>query len=278
MHSIFRSTTKYHVPLTATTSTVRYASGSSSKRWIARNLRDPYSKSRSTNYRSRSAFKLEEINQKCFRFLDEGDMHTVVDLGAAPGGWSQVVSNALGWSVSDVAGEANHTFDPLRLDEHTNENSGRGKIISVDLLPVQPIHGVHFIQGNFHHTNTDALIRQALHSENNPDGKADVVLSDMATNVTGNAAHDSQSSLTICESVFDFVCRHLRTASEKGRKHGGVVVMKYFEHPELNRFCREKLDPNFNAVYRIKPKSSRAESSETYFVCMGWRDPPASCV
>ncbi|KAF6749159.1 ribosomal RNA large subunit methyltransferase J [Ephemerocybe angulata] len=273
----------------------------SSNQWLSRQFRDPYVKKRLADpatYRSRSAFKLLEIESSWDNFLTKKDVRAVVDLGAAPGGWSQVVAGKLGfrpdgiipprgdskaryeqWSTAPVqpSGTKNSSFDPLNIDDvisaeqNQRRSQGRGTIIAVDLLRMEPIHGVHSLVGNFLEPETSVLIRGLLEANGCPDGKVDVILSDMAANATGNEDADVQSSLRICEAVLEFAKKHLRSAQSIGRTKGGVLLMKYFAHPELDKFRREKLQPNFQLVKNLKPTSSRAESSETYFMCQGWK-------
>jgi len=283
-----------------------------SKSWVARQYRDPYVQKRLRDpaaYRSRSAFKLLEMDKR-HQFLNEKDVNVVVDLGAAPGGWSQVVAGKFGWSPtipqisrslrghaeekssnpeslwSDTAllplvkepklkrkgtNPTNDEFDPLNIDNlDLSPHPGRGTIIAVDLLNILPILGVQTIMGDFLEKGTEKIICGLLSNANNRQPKADVILSDMAANTSGNDAHDSQSSLEICEGVFDFATRNLRTADSVGRRKGGVLLIKFFAHPLLDKFREEKLQPNFYKVFCIKPPSSRAASSEAYFLCQGW--------
>ncbi|KAF9522866.1 FtsJ-like methyltransferase-domain-containing protein [Crepidotus variabilis] len=338
----------------------------SSTQWLARQSRDPYVKRRlspsafpsttgslsqspassldadasasevvarpvllpSIQYRARSAFKLLEINShpSMGGFLDYEDVNAVVDLGGAPGGWSQVVAAKFGWlgnsdaegvlvtenrtQVNKQAVEAENSnidegdqfdyhpkkkqkpkkakkpppveedlsgWDPLNVDNLLPESSigrtstkGRGTIIAVDLLPILSIPGVQTIRGDFHDPSTSESIQRLLCHSSNTFLKADVILSDIASNSTGNTAHDIQSSLSICESVLEFAKWNLRSAESVGRRKGGVLLMKFFSHPLLDAFRRESLEPNFNYVHYVKPDSSRSGSKEGYFLCQGW--------
>ncbi|OBZ73280.1 Ribosomal RNA large subunit methyltransferase E [Grifola frondosa] len=288
----------------------------SSRAWLSRQFRDPYVRARLSypaNYRSRSAFKLIELDQR-FKFLQHDDVKTVVDLGAAPGGWSQVVAGKMGWTEQSVAGlaevmharakkkqvegQARGSFglkgpekepdtgswspdvqidevDPLRelgLDQDiTPPPVGRGTIVAVDLLRIEPIAGVKTLQMDFLSPEADAYINALLPSEPGTEGKADVILSDMAGNFSGNKTADIESSIDICSAVFEFAQRHLRTSKSIGRRQGGVLVLKHFAHPRSVEFRAEKLTPNFGMVHYVKPPASRAGSGEGYWVCTGWK-------
>lgn len=232
----------------------------SSKAWISRQFRDPYVKQRLSDpasYRARSAFKLLEIDAAWDNFLMKPDVNAVVDLGAAPGGWSQVVAGKLGWETEAPrqrtggygygdksqerlekwgtwstpiqprgAVERAKDFDPLNIDELEQENTsrGRGTIVAVDLLRMEPIHGVHTIQADFLSPEAEIMIHGLLAIKGNPEGKVDVILSDMAANVSGNNTRDTESSLEICNAVFEFAVRHLKSAESIGRKRGGVLL------------------------------------------------------
>ena len=218
------------------------------------------------NYRSRSAFKLLEIDAR-YHFLTK-DVDVVVDLGAAPGGWSQVVAGKFGWSPTapqiprlstgvaeekvpvsedseslwsdstlplveepklEKKGKSTNpktdVFDPLNIDNmDLSSQSGRGTIIAVDMLHVLPIPGVQTVRGDFLEENTVQLIHGLLiKANNNQQPKVDVILSDMAANTSGNMVHDSQSSLEICEAVFNFAARNLRTTDRFGKRKGVLL-------------------------------------------------------
>jgi 23S rRNA (uridine2552-2'-O)-methyltransferase len=104
------------------------------------------------------------------------------------------------------------------------ETGGRGVVIAVDRLRVAPLAGVHTLQADFLAPETAPMVEAMIRANANPDGKADVILSDMAANATGNQTHDTQDSLDICRAVWDFTSKHLRTAKSIGRKNGGVLL------------------------------------------------------
>lgn len=163
---------------------------------------------------------------------------------------------------------------------------GRGAVVAVDLLPMDPIPGVHTLQADFLAPETRARVAKLLAAASSPshttrmsrwddeDGaraRADVVLSDMAANSTGNRTADVSAGLDICGAVLAFTRAHLRSARDVGRGDGGVLVLKHFQHPLTDAFMREELRPRFRTVRVAKPRASRADSSEAYWVCMGWR-------
>ncbi|KAJ6482120.1 ribosomal RNA large subunit methyltransferase J [Mycena vitilis] len=267
---------------------VHAAKKPSSMVWLSRQARDPYVRLRaapdpsialatSGSYRSRSAFKLLEMDEK-WNFLANRDVNVVLDLGAAPGGWSQVVSQKLGWetpSWSTVKSKGNAddgVYNPLDISDAIIPPKGRGTIVAVDLLPMVPLAGVQFLQTDFMAPDTETRIRELVVARQpGSEGKADVILCDMASNSTGNAFHDIESSLAICTSVFEFSKRHIRSARSVGRDLGGVLLMKHFVHPLLHIFRKEQLEKHFSDVRYLKPKASRTESKEGYFLCRGWK-------
>ncbi|KAF5386396.1 hypothetical protein D9757_006697 [Collybiopsis confluens] len=293
-------------------------------------------------FRSRSAFKLVEMHEKYDEFLTIPDVRVVVDLGAAPGGWSQVVSQLVyepkrkfpklpetqevveddevaelepEWDLLDdrkakrranrkpkfqpkPASPPPEFYDPLNIDADlerllTESSSGRKPkvtVIAVDKLPMDPIPGVSTLKADFLHPHTESMIRALLdnpfasfspHSRtpslpklglsNSDPPKVDVILSDIAPNMTGVPAVDSQTNLQAAEAVFQFVERYLRSAEDAGRTKAGVLVLKHFAHPMMDAFRRNVLEPCFQEVMFIKPKASRQESSEGYFLCRGYR-------
>ncbi|KAH9849075.1 FtsJ-like methyltransferase-domain-containing protein [Lenzites betulinus] len=309
------------MPLRPTLPTLSHKHPPSSRAWLARQFRDPYVKARlayPVHFRARSAFKLIELD-RTFHFLDAPHVRAVVDLGAAPGGWSQVVAGKLGWTEAppvygggpgargpgaakytgfglkreerekaqkgkgragwDTAPEAEDDgMDLLELDARKDEaprQVGRGTIVAVDLLRIEPIPGVKTVQMDFLSPEADECIAELLAGgDAGGDGKADVVLSDMAANFTGNTTADTESGMLLSQSVFEFVRRHLRTAESVGKRKAGALVLKHFASPSANRFRKQFLDPYFNLVTFIKPPASRTESAEGYWVCLGFKGVP----
>jgi 23S rRNA (uridine2552-2'-O)-methyltransferase len=195
----------------------------SSRKWLDRHFNDTYVKqAQKAGYRSRAAFKLLEIQEKD-RLIKPG--MKVVDLGAAPGGWSQI--------VRDLVGE-------------------RGQVFALDILPMDPIAGVSFIQGDFREPDPLNGLRNLL------DGAAiDLVISDMAPNVTGMASVDQPRSIYLCELALDFARENL--------KPGGGFVAKVFQGEGFDNYLRE-VRSSFTRVVSRKPDSSRAKSREIYLV------------
>jgi len=198
----------------------------SSKQWLQRHVSDPFVKrSKKEGYRSRSAYKLLQIDERD-RLLRPGQV--VVDLGSAPGGWSQVAVQKVG------AG---------------------GRVIAIDLLPMEGVPGVDFIQGDFTSSGGLAAVEQALAGR-----KADVVLSDMAPNLTGIPVTDQARSMGLAEMALDFARLHL--------KPDGALLVKVFQgagHDEFLKAARA----SFAKVLVRKPESSRGESAEQYVLARG---------
>jgi 23S rRNA (uridine2552-2'-O)-methyltransferase len=207
----------------------------SSTRWLERQLNDPYvHQAKKEGYRSRAAYKLVELDDK-FKFLKPGKL--VLDLGAAPGGWTQV-------AVSRV--------------RSTEEAPS---VIGVDLLSMDPIAGAMFMQMDFMDSNAPHKIRRHLPPDLARSG-VDVVLSDMAPNTTGHATTDHLRIMNLLESAYEFAREVLRP--------GGTFVAKVFQGgTEKDLLTQMKKD--FEAVKHAKPKASRADSSEMYVVATGFR-------
>lgn len=199
------------------------ARSKSSHRWIQRHVNDEYVKrSRREGYRSRAAYKLLEIQEKD-HVLKPGQV--VVDLGAAPGGWSQVAAELVG---------------------------PKGEVIAFDILEMDPLPGVGVIQGDFREEEALRALEGVL------DGRqVDLVISDMAPNVSGVAAVDQPRAMYLCELALDFCMHHLRP--------GGAFVCKVFHGEGFDEWMREVKTHFARAVTR-KPKASRANSREVYLV------------
>ena len=212
----------------------KIASKKSSAAWIQRQAADPYvARAHRDGYRARAAYKLIEINEK-YNFLKNGQV--VVDLGAAPGSWSQYVMCAF----------------------------PKSKVFAMDLLEITPIPGVEFYQGDF--TSDAALdwLVQKLHlpAEGVANGNVDVVLSDMAPNTVGHKKTDHIRQMVLLEYAFDFACRAL--------KPGGVFVAKSFTGGTTNDLLK-KVKEKFESVHHVKPPASRKDSVEMFIVATGFR-------
>jgi 23S rRNA (uridine2552-2'-O)-methyltransferase len=195
----------------------------SSRQWLDRHFKDDYVKqAQKAGYRSRAAFKLLEI-QKKDKIFKPGI--TIVDLGAAPGGWSQVARDQVGKT---------------------------GRILAMDILPMDPIAGVEFIQGDFREAQPLEILTNSLEGE-----AVDLVISDMAPNVTGIASVDQPRAIYLCELALDFAREVL--------KPGGGLVVKVFQGEGFDPYLRE-LRSAFKRVVSRKPSSSRAKSREVYLV------------
>ena len=207
------------------------AKSKSSKAWLREHVTDPYVKrANAEGYRSRAAYKLQQLAQKD-RLLKRG--MTVVDLGAAPGGWSQIAAEAVG----------------------TN-----GKVVAVDLLEMPAVPGVTVIQGDFQEEATLHALEHAL------EGRAvDLVLSDMAPNVSGIAVVDQARSLALAELALEFASKHL--------KPQGNFLVKVFQGAGYDEFVA-MLRRFFLRVQTRKPEASRSRSSEVYLVAKELRKKP----
>ena len=202
----------------------------SSTRWLKRQLNDTFvAKAKLDGYKSRSAYKLIEINDK-FHVLNAGD--NVIDLGAAPGGWSQVAAKII----------------------KSDTTSAKNKLIAIDLLPIEGIAGVTSFEKDFFDDDAKDLIVNTL------DGRlADIVLSDMAANTTGHSQTDHLRILDLCENALIFALTIL--------KPGGHFVAKIFRggaEASLLTIAKQ----NFKKVKHFKPDSSRKESSEFYLIAL----------
>ncbi|MBL8835524.1 MAG: RlmE family RNA methyltransferase [Alphaproteobacteria bacterium] len=202
----------------------------SSARWLTRQANDPYvDAAKRQGYRSRAAFKLIDMDSK-YRLLRVGAR--VVDLGAAPGGWTQVAVARVG------------------------ADRGQGKVVAADLLEIAPIPGATILKLDFLADDAVAVVKAALA------GPADVVLSDMAPSSTGHREVDHLRILNLVEAALGFACEVLRP--------GGAFVAKLLQGGGEQALLKE-IGRNFATVRRVKPPSSRSESSEFYVVATGFK-------
>lgn len=202
-----------------------------SKDWVNQHINDPYVKmAQQKGYRARAAFKLLEILDT-EKLLRPGD--TVVDLGAAPGSWSQVARERL--------------VGPAGVID--------GRIIALDLLPMEPIAGVEFIQGDFREDAVLQKLKQIV-----GDQSVDLVISDMAPNLSGVSSADSARIQHVCELAQEFALDHL---SPKG-----ALIVKAFHGSGFSQIV-QSLKRDFTRVVERKPKASRPKSAETFLVAQG---------
>ncbi|TCR62218.1 RlmE family RNA methyltransferase [Bosea sp. BK604] len=202
----------------------------SSQLWLQRQLNDPYvKKAKEQGLRSRAAFKLEEMDDR-YKFLKPGQR--LVDLGCAPGGWCQIAAKRVG------------------LEQ------GKGRIVGIDLLPVDPIPGVDLIQLDFMAEEAPALLTERL------GGKADGVMSDMAANTTGHKKTDHLKIIALAEAALEFANDILAP--------GGFFLAKLFQGGDSAELLGQ-LKRDFSTVRNVKPAASRADSSELYVLATGYR-------
>ena len=217
---------------------VRTQSKKVDKAWLNQHVNDTYVKlAKKEGYRARAAYKLKEIDES-LGLVKPG--HHVVDLGSVPGAWSQYLRRKL--SPSGAASGALN-----------------GRIIALDLLPMEPIEGVSFIQGDFREADVLAQL-QALLAADLSHPKIDLVVSDMAPNLSGIESADAARISHLVELAVDFAVHQL--------KPGGALVVKLFHgsgYEELARLFKT----HFQVVKKIKPKASRPQSSETFLVGLG---------
>jgi len=201
------------------------------KAWVQQHVNDPYVRlAQQKGYRARAAFKLIEIldNEKLLR---KGDV--VVDLGAAPGSWSQVARERLVGPGGEM----------------------QGRVLALDLLPMEPVAGVEFLQGDF---RDDEVLRQL---EERIGGRGvDLVMSDMAPNLSGVGAADAARIQHVCELALDFSARQL--------KPDGALIVKAFHGSGFSQIV-QSYKQHFLRVVERKPKASRAQSAETFLVARG---------
>ncbi|ALJ37464.1 MULTISPECIES: RlmE family RNA methyltransferase [Azospirillum] len=202
----------------------------SSARWLERHLNDPYvHEATKRGFRSRAAFKLLQLDEK-FHLLGPGKR--VVDLGAAPGGWTQVA-----------------------VDKVQTGREG-WKVVGLDILPMDPVPGATTMQADFLEEGAAERLKEAL------GGPADVVLSDMAAPTIGHQSTDHLRIMALAEAAYDF--------AEEVLAPGGAFVAKLFQGG-AEKSLLERLKRDFTTVRHAKPPASRAESSETYVVATGFR-------
>lgn len=207
----------------------------SSQKWLLRQVNDPFvERAQKEGWRSRAAFKIIEVDEK-FKIFKKGKV--VVDLGAAPGGWSQ-------YAVTKV---------------------GDGNVVAIDLLEISPLPGVtFFIQDFLAEDAPQKIISELQKIPRNKIGKCDVLLSDMAANTTGDHQTDHLRIIALLEESLDL--------GEKILKDGGCFVGKIFQGGNSNEIL-QKLRKSFSIVKYFKPDSSRKDSSETYLVATGFKNP-----
>lgn len=213
---------------------VRTQSKKVNKAWLNDHVNDPYVKrAQQEGYRSRAAFKLKEIDD-AFGLVRPG--MTIVDLGSAPGAWSQYLRRRLA-----PQGAATGALD--------------GRIVALDLLPMEAVDGVHFVQGDFRDDATLQALRAAL-----GDAPVDLVVSDMAPNLSGVASVDAARIQHLFELALAFCAERLRP--------GGAFALKLFHGSGYSQ-CIEALKRQFAVVKPVKPAASRSRSAETFVVAMG---------
>ena len=204
------------------------------KAWLNDHVNDTYVKlALKEGYRARAAYKLKEIDET-LGLIRPG--HLVVDLGSAPGAWSQYLRRRLSPDGAAI-GELN------------------GSIIALDILPMEPVEGVQFIQGDFRENEVSALLETALQGR-----QADVVVSDMAPNLSGIESSDAARVQHLIELAVEFAQNHM--------KPQGALVVKVFHGSGYGQIVK-MFKETFKVVKPIKPKSSRDKSSETFLVGMG---------
>ncbi len=199
--------------------------------WLERQLNDPYvEEARRRGYRARSAFKLLEIDDR-YRLLKPG--MSVVDLGAAPGSWSQVAAERIG------------------------AREGRGKVVAIDMHGMDPVPGVTVIHKDFLDEDAPAVLKNAI-----GDGGVDVVLSDMAAHASGHRQTDHLRIMALCEAALDFARDVL--------KPGGHFLCKVLRGGAERQLLAD-MKREFETVRHVKPKSSRDDSAELFVLAKGFR-------
>jgi 23S rRNA (uridine2552-2'-O)-methyltransferase len=227
------------IPVLSLAMKIRTQSKKVNKAWLHDHMTDPYVRlAQAEGYRARAAYKLKEIDE-VHRLFRPGQV--VVDLGSAPGAWSQYLRRRFAPKVAGQGGAAAGALD--------------GRLLALDLLPMDPIEGVQFLQGDF---REDAVLLQL---ERALDGRAvDVVVSDMAPNMSGIASADAARVADLVELAVDFAQRHLRQE--------GALVAKVFHGSGYTQLV-ERFRETFRVVKPHKPKASRDRSAETFLVGIG---------
>ena len=203
----------------------------SSIRWLERQINDPYvAEAQRRGYRSRAAFKLQQLDDR-FHILGPGKR--VIDLGAAPGGWTQVA-----------------------VERCLPEGGKQGRVIGIDLTPMQPIPGAELLEGDFLAPEAPTRLKDAL------GGPADVVLSDMAAPATGHARTDHLKIMALAEAAHAFAVEVL--------KPGGAFIAKVLQGGATQELLKA-LKRDFAEVRHVKPLASRADSAEIYVVALRYR-------
>ncbi len=209
------------------------------KAWLNDHIHDPYVKqAKHDGYRSRAAYKLKEIDEALGLFRPG---QIVVDLGSVPGAWSQYLRRRFAPKTAGIGGAAVGALD--------------GTIIALDILPMEPIEGVVFLQGDFHDDAVLARLTELVGGR-----PVDVVVSDMAPNLSGIASSDSARMALLIELAIDFSIQHLRP--------DGALVVKIFHGTGYSQVV-ELFKKTFRVVKPIKPKASRDKSAETFLVGLG---------
>ncbi|HOZ64638.1 MAG TPA: RlmE family RNA methyltransferase [Burkholderiaceae bacterium] len=221
---------------------VKTKSSKVNRAWINDHVNDPYVKlAKREGYRARAAFKLKEIDE-ALGLIKPGDL--VVDLGSTPGAWSQYVRRKLSPKTATGGGAAAGELN--------------GTIIALDILPMEPVEGVIFLQGDFR--EPEVLERLTLEMAGR---QADVVVSDMAPNLSGIDSADTARIAHLIELAIEFSQNHM--------KPRGALVAKVFHGSGYNELVK-LFKATFQVVKPIKPKASRDKSSETFLVGMGLKD------
>ena len=206
----------------------------SSTRWLQRQLNDPYVKlARRNGFRGRAAFKLQELDDK-FGFLIPGSV--VIDLGCAPGGWSQIAA--------------------ARVNAAGNSGLPQGRVIGVDLKPIEAIEGVESIELDFLDNDTPSIVKEIA------GGRVDTVLSDMAASSTGHRQTDHLKIMALCEAAAQFAMEVLA--------EGGTFVSKVLAGG-AEASLQIRLKKSFASCHNVKPPASRKDSSEKYVVARGFQ-------